>query len=235
MTSPGAVTLSVTIGTMAGLCAPLLGAQVLLWMARRIDVSPAMLHPIGVGGYIKRPGEFTAAAVAGAAIGLGIGLRFGMSGHAAWVGAVSYALLVLAVVDSRTRLLPDLLTMPLLVGGLAVNAQGLFVGPTTALAAAAVGWTLLMAFRALSLRVGRKREGLGQGDAKLLAAIGAWVGVQPMLEVLILAAVGALAAGGMHALRRKAPRGHILAFGPFLAIAAVGALLTWPFAPSDLL
>ncbi len=131
-------------------------------------------------------------------------------------------LLLASVIDARRLLLPDLITLPLLASGLALallEPPGL---PERLLGAAAG----FLAFAGIGLlyRRWRGRDGLGLGDAKLLAAAGAWVGWTALPSVVLLAAVGGLV--WSFATRQAADRP--LPFGPFLA---VGFWIVWRFGP----
>lgn len=134
--------------------------------------------------------------------------------------AACAVLLVLAIIDVRTRLLPDALTLPLLWAGLMLAWAGVGVRLDDAVVAAAAAWLLLRALD-FGFEVWRGMPGMGGGDMKLAAALGAWLGWAPLPALLLAASVAgivfAMAGGGRRAWR--AP----LAFGPFLAMAgAVG-------------
>jgi leader peptidase (prepilin peptidase) / N-methyltransferase len=133
--------------------------------------------------------------------------------------ALGWCLLALAWIDVREMRLPDLLTLPLLVAGLAEAAllerSQLLDRTLGAVAGYSVFW-LLAAFYARF----RGRPGLGEGDAKLLAASGAWVGWRALPDLVLLAAVVGLGAFLLHALyRRRIDPARRLPFGPFLALA----------------
>ncbi|MBL8520574.1 MAG: prepilin peptidase [Betaproteobacteria bacterium] len=135
-----------------------------------------------------------------------------------------WALIALAFIDADTTLLPDDITLPLLWAGLLVNAFGVFTTLHAAVIGAAAGYVLLwVVFWGFKLLTGK--DGMGYGDFKLLAALGAWLG-WPMLPVIILlsAAAGALmgVAGIIFFGREK---GAKLPFGPYLAVAGFIALL----------
>ena len=123
------------------------------------------------------------------------------------------ALFRLAAIDLRTFRLPDRLTLPLAAAGLAWSAWVAGGWPVMAIAGAAAGYGC---FALLGWAHHRRRgaEGLGLGDAKLLAAGGAWLGVQALPWVVLLAASGALAA----ALASR-PTDRRIAFGPWLALS----------------
>ena len=134
-----------------------------------------------------------------------------------------YTLVALAFIDLDHHLLPDQLTLPLLWLGLIGNSQGLLVSLPDALWGAVAGylclWSLYWVFRLLT-----GREGMGYGDFKLLAALGAWLGWQALPLVLLLAALsGLLVALGQKLIRGAAAA--VLPFGPYLAIG--GLLVLW--------
>jgi leader peptidase (prepilin peptidase)/N-methyltransferase len=146
----------------------------------------------------------------------------------AWIDAtLGWWLLALGWIDWRRLVLPDLLTLPLIPLGLA--AIGLAPNELwDRVAGAACGYLALWAVAWLYRRA-RGREGLGMGDAKLLAASGAWVGASGLPSVLAGAAIAALlAAGGMMLRGKRLDRYSALPFGPFLAGAT---WLVWLFGP----
>jgi len=137
-------------------------------------------------------------------------------------------LLALAGIDLRVWLLPDRLTLPLIAAGLTAAAT---LDPRSLLdraLGAALGYLALQAIAALYRSV-RRREGLGGGDAKLLAAAGAWVGATALPQVILLAALTALAAAGAMRLGGVRLQLHsALPFGPFLAL---GTWILWLAGP----
>jgi leader peptidase (prepilin peptidase)/N-methyltransferase len=150
-------------------------------------------------------------------------------GQRAWLDCLlGWSLLVLGWIDLRSWLLPDALTLPLIVAGLAAS---FIFDPdqlTERALGAALGYASLMAIAAL-YRALRGREGLGRGDAKLLAASGAWLGATTLPQVVLLATLSALAAAAC--LRLAGIRLGIhsaLPFGPFLALATWAL---WLFSP----
>jgi len=149
--------------------------------------------------------------------------RFGYS--AALAGALVYcwALIALTFIDFDTQLLPDDITLPLLWLGLALNAFGLYTDLRSAVLGAISGYLVLWAVYWL-FRLVAGKEGMGYGDFKLLAALGAWLGWQMLpLIVLLSSVVGALIGIGLVVFKG---RDHQipLAFGPYLAIAGGIAL-----------
>jgi leader peptidase (prepilin peptidase)/N-methyltransferase len=161
-------------------------------------------------------------ALSGALAGY-IAWRYGLS--TAMLGALlfTWAMIALAFIDLDTFYLPDSITLPLLWAGLLFNAGGTFTDLHSAVIGAAAGYVALWAvFWAFKLATGK--EGMGYGDFKLLAAIGAWLGWK-MLPLTILASsmVGAtvgiaLIVFAKHARERPIP------FGPYLAAAGLIAM-----------
>jgi len=139
---------------------------------------------------------------------------------AAWLDCLlGWWLLTLAWIDARSWLLPDSLTLPLLVAGLVEAAVLEPADLVSRCLGAAAGYGLLRIL-ALLYRARRGFDGLGGGDAKLLGALGAWVGVFGLSYVILGAAVSALCAAGLLRLRgTRLHRHSALPFGPFLAAA----------------
>lgn len=153
-----------------------------------------------------------------------------VDGWQVWAScALGWTLLTLAAIDWRDGVLPDVLTLPLAAGGLAMAAAGSVFAITDHLLGAAAGFA---AFAGISLvyRWIRHREGLGLGDAKLLAAAGAWLTWRGLPSVVLIAAVSALlVVGGRALLAGERPSAsQRLPFGPYLCL---GIWLTWLYGP----
>jgi len=132
-------------------------------------------------------------------------------------------LLALAWIDAETGLLPDLLTLPLLWLGLLANLNGTFVPLHDAVLGAVAGYLVLwIIYWSFLLCTGR--EGLGHGDFKLLAALGAWLGWAALPWVLLAASSLALAAAVALRIAGRMKPGDALGFGPYLAGAGIVAL-----------
>ncbi len=157
--------------------------------------------------------------------------HFGPSWSTAAALVLTWFLIALAVIDIDTQLLPDSMTLPLLWLGLllplvlAMNGERLPVDLRTAVIGAMAGYlSLWSVYHLFKLLTGK--EGMGYGDFKLLAALGAWLGWQMLLPLIIGAAgVGALV-GLTSILLGKRGKGVPMAFGPYLA-AAGWLMLMW--------
>lgn len=135
-----------------------------------------------------------------------------------------WLLIVMSFIDLDTQLLPDELTLPLMWLGLLINLDGTFVPLRDAVIGAAAGYLFLWLVYWMFLAVTGK-EGIGYGDFKLLAALGAWMGWTMLpLIVLLSSVVGATVGLLMIALKRH-HRDSPIPFGPFLATAGLLALL----------
>jgi leader peptidase (prepilin peptidase)/N-methyltransferase len=162
-----------------------------------------------------------------AVLSLCVALRFGVGIQAVAALVFTWALVALAGIDLETHLLPDDITLPLLWLGLLANALLLFTGILPALFGAMAGYLVLwVVYHAFRLLTGK--EGMGHGDFKLLAALGAWNGVQMLPFMLVVASfAGAVAGIAMIASGRR-ERSQPIPFGPYLAVAGWTALLWGP-------
>ncbi|WP_460045690.1 prepilin peptidase [Pseudomonas sp. S2_H01] len=150
--------------------------------------------------------------------------HFGFGWQAGAVLLLSWGLLSMSLIDADHQLLPDAIVLPLLWLGLIVNAFGLFASLTDALWGAVFGYLALWCvFWLFKLITGK--EGMGYGDFKLLAMLGAWGGWQILpLTILLSSIVGAVL--GLILLRmRNVETSTPIPFGPYLAIAGWIALL----------
>ncbi len=165
--------------------------------------------------------------VLGALVAAGAIWHFGPN----WQGVAAclflWTLLALTFIDFDTQLLPDDLTLPLLWGGLVANLHGLFVPLAEAVWGAIAGygvlWTVYWLFRII-----RGKEGMGQGDFKLLAALGAWLGWKMLPLIVLLSSVVGASIGIALVVIKGRDHNVPLAFGPFLAIAGAIAMFWGP-------
>ena len=150
--------------------------------------------------------------------------HFGFTWQTGAMLVLSWGLLAMSLIDADHQLLPDALVLPLLWLGLIVNQFGLFATPADALWGAVAGylslWSVYWLFKLVT-----GKEGMGYGDFKLLAMLGAWGGWQILpLTILLSSLVGAVL--GVIMLRlRNAETSTPIPFGPYLAIAGWIALL----------
>lgn len=152
-----------------------------------------------------------------------VALRFGFSLTTIGALCFAWALIALTMIDIDTQLLPDDITLPLLWLGLLINLNGTLVPLPDAVIGAAAGYLSLWAvYWAFKFATGK--EGMGYGDFKLLAALGAWLGWK-MLPVIVLlsSVVGAVVGVALIVLARRG-REIPIPFGPYLAAAGLIAL-----------
>jgi leader peptidase (prepilin peptidase)/N-methyltransferase len=163
--------------------------------------------------------------LAAALLAAAVGWRFGVSWQAAFALVLVFGLLVLAVIDLDTQLLPDDITQPLLWLGLWLALFELYVPLDSAVAGAIAGYLgLWLLFHGHRLLTGK--EGMGFGDFKLLSLLGAWLGWERLPMVILLASlVGAVVGIGLVLLRGRDSQAP-MPFGPFLAGAGLIALLS---------
>lgn len=145
----------------------------------------------------------------------------------AWAG-LSATLLALALIDWDTTLLPDGLTLPLLWAGLLSSALGWTgVNLSDAVWGAAGGylflWTVFHLFRLLT-----GKDGMGYGDFKLLAALGAWFGWQALLPLVLISSLLGSVAGVTMKIRGQLVEGRYLPYGPWLAAAGAVLIVAGP-------
>jgi leader peptidase (prepilin peptidase)/N-methyltransferase len=159
-----------------------------------------------------------------AALFAAIGWRFGAQPVVLlWCGAAA-ALVALAAIDWDTTVLPDALTLPLLWAGLAAAALGWTIPLPTALWGAAAGYlSLWSVYWLFKLTTGK--EGMGYGDFKLLAALGAWLGWQAIVPILLMASVIGAVVGIAMKMSATLREGRYVPFGPFLAGAGLVVML----------
>lgn len=149
--------------------------------------------------------------------------HFGLGWAAAGACLLIWALIALTFIDFDTQLLPDSITLPLLWAGLLFNLFGTYTDLQSAVIGAIVGylslWSVYWGFKLVT-----GKEGMGYGDFKLLAALGAWLGWQILpLTILLSSLVGAVVGIGLIILAKRG-RNVPMPFGPYLAAAGLLAL-----------
>ncbi len=150
--------------------------------------------------------------------------HFGFTLQAAGALVLTWSLISLAFIDIDHKLLPDAITLPLLWLGLLINVGSTFTTLQASVVGAALGYLVLWAvFQGFRLLTGK--EGMGYGDFKLLAMLGAWLGWQYLPLIVILSSVVGAAVGISLVLIRRHDRTVPIPFGPYLAAAGWIALI----------
>jgi len=176
-------------------------------------------NPIGV--------RYPAVELFTALISAAVAWRFGFSVATAVALVFTWSLVALSFIDIDHKLLPDAITLPLLWAGLLVNIPATFVTLQAAVIGAAAGYLVLwLVYHAFRLLTGK--EGMGYGDFKLLAALGAWLGWSMLPLILILSSLVGAAVGIAMILLRGQDSNIPIPFGPYLAAAGWLALLWGP-------
>lgn len=155
---------------------------------------------------------------------LALACRFDLSLALFGAALFTWALIALTMIDIDHQLLPDDITLPLLWLGLLFNLDATYIGVSDAVLGAVIGylslWSIYHVFKLLT-----GKEGMGYGDFKLLAALGAWLGWQMLPEVILMSSlVGAICGIALMFAKRRG-REVPIPFGPYLAIAGWLALL----------
>lgn len=144
--------------------------------------------------------------------------QFGFTWQAAAGLALTFALIALAGIDFHTQLLPDNVTLPLLWLGLLLSVVPVFVDPVAAILGGAIGYlSLWSVYWVFKLATGK--EGMGHGDFKLLAALGAWMGPFSLLPIILISSLVGALIGSIALAARGKDRSTPIPFGPFIAIA----------------
>ena len=154
------------------------------------------------------------------------GWRWGLSWEAlAWAG-FSAALVALTGIDWDTTLLPDDITLPLLWAGLVLSAMGILSVPLKDSLWGAVGGYLSLWLVYWAFKLATGKEGMGYGDFKLFAALGAWFGWSALIPLILMASViGAITGIGIKLFSQLREGGYV-PFGPFLALAGLTAMIS---------
>ena len=144
--------------------------------------------------------------------------RFGFGWQGFGASLLSCFLIAMSGIDVRTQLLPDQLTLPLLWLGLIASVDNLFVPAKAAIAGAVPGylslWVVYWVYKQLTGKIG-----MGHGDFKLLAALGAWAGYKALLPIVMLSSIVGAIVGSIWLMTKGRDQGTPIPFGPYLAIA----------------
>jgi len=159
-----------------------------------------------------------------ALLSLIVAIHYGVSWQTVAALLLTWSLISLTMIDFHTQLLPDNITLPLLWLGLIVNMFGLFTDLQSSVIGAITGYLILwIVFHSFKLLTGK--EGMGFGDFKLLAALGAWMGWQFLPLIIILSSVVGAIIGISMMIFLKHDKNIPIPFGPYLAIAGWIALI----------
>ena len=150
--------------------------------------------------------------------------RFGLTAAMLLGLALTWSLIALTFIDADTTLLPDDITLPLLWLGLGANVAGTFVPLTDAVIGAIAGYLVLWAVYWL-FKLATGKEGMGYGDFKLLAALGAWMGWKALLPIVLLSSLVGAVVGVVLIMLARRGREIPIPFGPYLAAAGFIMLL----------
>lgn len=147
-----------------------------------------------------------------------IAWHFGFGWQAATAIFLTWSLIALIFIDIDKMLLPDQITLPLMWLGLLISTSGVFVSSFDAIIGAAAGylslWSVYWLFKLLT-----GKEGMGYGDFKLLAALGAWMGWQHLAIIILLSSFVGAVIGITYIVLKGRDKGSHIPFGPYLAIA----------------
>ena len=156
--------------------------------------------------------------------------KFGLGWAAGAALVLTWTLIALVFIDADTTLLPDDLTLPLLWAGLACAALNLTsIGLPDAFWGAVGGYlSLWLVYWAFKLATGK--EGMGYGDFKLFAALGAWFGWQALIPIILMASVIGAVVGIAMKFSSNLREGGYVPFGPFLSMAGLTAMVVGPSA-----
>ena len=167
--------------------------------------------------------QHVGAMIAGAVALAALAFALGPSLQLLLASVFALSLLTLALIDARLYVLPDQITLPLMWLGLLINTREYFAPVVAAVLGAVIGylslWTIYWLFKLL-----RNKEGMGYGDFKLSAAIGAWLGWQALPGVVLVAALTALSTATVLLIAGRLRIEQPMPFGPFLAFAGFLAM-----------
>ncbi len=147
-----------------------------------------------------------------------IAVKFGISLETLFGLILTWSLITLTMIDAKTQLLPDNITLPLLWLGILVNSSSIYTDLSSSVFGAVAGYLILWSvYKLFKLLTGK--EGMGYGDFKLLAALGAWMGWQMLPQIILLSSLVGTIIGISMIVIDKQKKGIPIPFGPYLAIA----------------
>jgi len=157
-----------------------------------------------------------------------VAFYFGVTLQALFAICLTWALIALSMIDFDHQLLPDDITLPFLWLGIIINLFGIFTDIESSILGAIFGYgSLWLVYISFKLVTGK--EGMGHGDFKLLAVLGAWFGWQALPLIIILSSVVGASIGILLMIFKSYNRTTAIPFGPYLAIAGWTSMLWGPY------
>lgn len=153
-----------------------------------------------------------------ALLSLAVALKFGVTLQCAAALLLTWSLICLAVIDADTMLLPDQITLPLVWVGLLLASFEVYVSLHASVYGAVIGYLCLWSLYWIFVLITGK-EGMGYGDFKLLAALGAWVGWTNLATIVVISSFTGVVIGIITLKMQHKPKSQPIPFGPYLAIA----------------
>ncbi len=147
-----------------------------------------------------------------------IAYRFGVTAETLFGLLFTWALITLTLIDAKTQLLPDNITLPLMWLGILVNTSSLYTDLSSAVFGAIIGYLILWSIY-ITFKLVTGKEGMGHGDFKLLAALGAWMGWMMLPQIILLSSLVGATVGISMIVFRKHDKSTPIPFGPYLATA----------------
>jgi len=202
---------------------PSCGNQIRAWQNIPV-ISWLLLRGKCAGCKTKISAEYPLVELLTGVLSFAVAWKFGASVQTVFALIFTWALIAMALIDFHTTLLPDTLTLPLLWLGLVISLWTVFVDSHSAIIGAAAGYMVLwLVFQAFKIITGK--EGMGFGDFKLLAALGAWLGWAKLPLIILLSSLTGAIIGIMMMVVFKHQRDQPIPFGPYLAIAGWIAMM----------
>jgi leader peptidase (prepilin peptidase)/N-methyltransferase len=194
-----------------------------------------IVHNIPIIGYLLLGGKcgfcktsisirYPTVEIVAAVMSVYLGMVFGIGWPLLFALVFAYTLIVLSLIDLDHKILPDIIVLPLLWTGLIANCFSVFTNLQSAVLGAVAGYLVLWSIYQVHRKISGK-EGMGYGDFKFLAAIGAWLGWEMLPVVILLASIsGTIISIGFIVIAKRG-RDIPIPFGPYLAIAALVSMI----------